>query len=93
MSFGGAKAGVMINPKNYTNNELGKITRKFTMELAKKGFIGLGIVVPAPDMSTGRERCPGLQTPVLAPSGTMLLMPMPVALASPSAQRWISATG
>jgi glutamate dehydrogenase (NAD(P)+) len=53
--FGGSKGGVNLEPRNYTRDQLERITRRYTAELVRKNFIGPGINVPAPDLGTGEQ--------------------------------------
>ena len=50
--FGGSCGGVKCNPNDYSPAELERITRRYTMELSRKGFIGPAIDVPEPDIGT-----------------------------------------
>jgi len=53
--FGGSKGGLVINPNDWEERELERITRRFTQELAKRDLISPAQNVPAPDMGTGER--------------------------------------
>lgn len=60
--FGGAKGGVAINPREWDADRLERITRRYTLELCQRNFIGPGIDVPAPDLGTGPREMAWVQT-------------------------------
>ncbi len=51
--FGGAKGGVICDPKKMSQGELERMTRRYTAELIE--FIGPEKDVPAPDMNTNEQ--------------------------------------
>ena len=53
--FGGSKGGLEINIRDWTEEELERITRRFTQELAKRDLIHPSQNVPAPDVGTGER--------------------------------------
>jgi glutamate dehydrogenase (NAD(P)+) len=53
LPYGGAKGGVRCNPRELSTNELARVTRRFTAELAP--FIGPQQDIPAPDLATNEQ--------------------------------------
>ena len=53
--FGGSKGGLCINPNDWSEEELERITRRFTFELARRDLIHPRLNVPAPDMGTSER--------------------------------------
>ena len=51
--YGGGKAGIIIDPTEYTESELERITRAFATEL--RPLIGEDRDIPAPDVNTGQR--------------------------------------
>jgi glutamate dehydrogenase (NAD(P)+) len=53
LPFGGAKGGIVVDPKSLTSEEKERLTRRFAQEL--RNVIGPTRDIPAPDMGTDAE--------------------------------------
>ena len=53
LPFGGAKGGVVCDPKALSLSELERLTRRFTTEIAL--LLGVERDIPAPDLGTGEQ--------------------------------------
>ncbi|MFD2540960.1 Glu/Leu/Phe/Val dehydrogenase [Lacinutrix gracilariae] len=53
LPYGGAKGGIQMDPKKYSNAELERITRRFTYALGEN--IGPEHDIPAPDVNTNAQ--------------------------------------
>ena len=51
--YGGGKGGIVVDPKQYSEDELERLTRSFAVEL--RPLIGEDKDIPAPDVNTGQR--------------------------------------
>jgi len=69
LPFGGSKGGIAINPRKYSPREIEDLTRRYTLELAKKNFIGAAIDVPGPDFGTSAREMAWMKDTYMAIQG------------------------
>lgn len=53
LPYGGAKGGIRFNPRNYSKNEVERITRRYIHEI--NDFIGVEKDIPGPDVNTNAQ--------------------------------------
>lgn len=53
LPYGGAKGGIRFNPRNYSKDEVQRITRRYISEISD--FIGVEKDIPGPDINTNGQ--------------------------------------
>lgn len=69
LPFGGAKGGVKFNPKDFSDDEMERITRRFVHALGNN--IGPNFDIPAPDMGTNAQTMNWMMDTFLNTSGSL----------------------
>lgn len=55
LPFGGGKGGIEVDAKSLSKDERERLTRRYALELGKKGFLSPALDVPGPDLGTGEQ--------------------------------------